>query len=276
MSSYYPEEIGIHLKKESITEQQLQQLIQNFPSNVILRVFGFAGTGKGSLSAQLSNTLFIPNVESSLIWRGITWVYEDLGLELNIENSDIVLSKIEVVSGDKKDIRIRYKNELLERSVLKSALVDSKVSKYAADSYLRDKFYILLADFLKNLNASCVLDGRGAYPPYIIEAEKSGIKVIRLLLDASEEEMSHRYYAAYVAKQKSKNPDYVETEEEKQKMMLDFKQGISARNQQDWETWHKLNLGIITPETAVIDTTGLSIDEVTMTALSFVNRELGM
>jgi cytidylate kinase len=274
MSKYYPQGIGNKIEKANISSEDLQFLIHHFPKNVILRVFGFAGTGKGTLSTTLANTLNIPNIESSLIWRAITYIYEDLKLDLYRENSDLVLGRLEVVHGDKNVLLVRYNGKVIERSALKSSMVDSKVAFYSADSYLRERFYDLMIEFLKSTDGSCVLDGRGAYPRYIQAAEQAGFQVVRLLLDASEKEMAQRYYAAYLAKKQKSDPGHIESEEEKEQMLQDFTQGIIARNQQDWDTWNKLNLGTITPDTAIFETTGMSIDEVTQTVLSYIKQTL--
>jgi cytidylate kinase len=274
MSKYYPQGIGNKIKKANISSEDLQNLIQNFPKNIILRVYGFAGTGKGTLSSKLASTLNIPNIESSLIWRAITYVYEKLKLDLNRENSDLVLSKLEVVHGEKNVLLVSNNGEVIERSELKSSMVDSKVAYYSADSYLRERFYDLMIEFLRTTDGSCVLDGRGAYPRYIKGAEEAGYKVIRLLLDASDEEMAQRYYAAYLAKKQKSDPGHIESEEEKEQMIQDFTQGIIARNQQDWDTWNKLNLGTITPDTAIFETTGMTIEEVTQTVLSYIKETL--
>ncbi|MEM1312529.1 MAG: (d)CMP kinase [Patescibacteria group bacterium] len=271
MSKYYPPDVGVKINKSSITDSEIQDLVNRLPNNVIFRVFGFAGTGKGTLSSNLATALSIPNVESSLIWRAITLIYEDLGLGLEDKNSDLVLAKLQVVHGAEKQLLVKYDSNIINRVSLKSPLVDSKVATYSANSYLREKFYDLMIDFLSSINCSCVLDGRGAYPRYITGIEERGYKIIRLLLDASESEMAQRYYASYINKKLITDPDYVESASEKQLLLENFNKGIIARNDKDWETWNRLDLGTITEDTAIVDTTGMSIDEVFQSVLSYIN-----
>jgi cytidylate kinase len=276
MSEYYPQGIGKKIQKQLISSEDLQKLVNNFPSKTILRVFGFAGTGKGTLSSSLAQIFNIPNVESSLIWRGLTYIYEDLKLDMNQENSELVLSKLSVTHGQKNQIQVFYNGSVIDRSVLKSPLVDKSVAFSSGDKFLREKFYDIMIDYLNQIDSSCVLDGRGANPRYIQGAEKSGYKVIRLLLDASEEEMAHRYYSAYLAKKQKNDPNYIETDAQRQQMMEDFTQGIIARNKYDWNTWNNLNLGTITPDTAIFDTTGMTIEEVTQTVLCYIKNTLDL
>lgn len=272
--SIYPDSLGIHLSKNSLTFDQIENIKSSLPKNVIVRIFGFAGAGKGTLSQILSSYLSIPNVESSLIWRAATHIFEELTLPITPKNGKLVFSKIQTTTGEGNTLNIVYDGILLEKSVLKRSFIDEKVSIYSSVDFLREEFYDKLVSFLKSISSSCILDGRGAYPRYIKDMEANGYNIIRIFLDARDDVKAERYYLAKIGKLKLKNSNFVESESEKIKIINEFKLAIVERNKNDWETWLRLNMGTLTEDTGVLDTSDLNEQETAQTALAFIKSRI--
>ena len=272
--SFDPSKFAPKLIKKSISEDKTKLLRDSLNNTTVIRVFGFAGTGKGTLSTELSKNLQLPNVESSLIWRGITWVYQDLGLNLSKENSDFVLSQMKVVPGKNKEILIEYKGQVVPRSDLKSQLVDSNVAKYAAEPYLRDCYGRLLFEFVKSIKSSCILDGRGASPNYIQNLESGGFTIVRIFLDSSDEVKWTRYHGDYLRKQKLKDVNFSLDSEGEAKLYQEFYNGVVLRNKRDLQTWEELNMGVITDDSVVLDTSDMGVEVMTETALDYLYNRI--
>ncbi len=266
---------GIHLAKQTFSQGQITSLKANLANKkIIIRICGFAGTGKGTLGENIASVLSWPYVESSMILRAITIVFEDVGLPVNPENTKLVFDKLEVFPSPSKEISLKYNSEVLTKTVLKSEFVDSNVAKYAGAKEVRENYYKVLEIYLKQLDSSCVLDGRGVETPYLQAAQDWGYQIIRLFMDSSDEVKAERYYKAYLQKRLQENSSYQETEVEKTKMLGDFKEGIVRRNEKDLDTWLNLRIGVMTPNTGLLDTTYMAIPEVLQTALNFIQNSI--
>jgi len=273
--SLYPENIGTTLEKNSFDYSLVEHIKNRLnEKKTIIRIYGFAGTGKGTLSKELAKYLDIPNIDSGLFWRAITSIYEDLKLDISPDNSSVVFNLLEVYPDEKGSLTLKYKDHVFSRSDLKNPFIDSKVALYASSDYNREKYYDKLIAYLSLLNQSCILDGRGAYPRYISESEKNGFQIIRILVDCEDEIKAKRYYSAYINKEKQKNPDFVQNQEEKVQMIEDLQKGILDRNQKDAQTWISLDMGMITADSAILDTSYLTESESTDLALNFIKERV--
>jgi len=264
------ENVGIKVPIKTFTENQIQLLKSKLPTKTIIRIFGFAGTGKGTLSQRIATLLDIPNLESSLILRAITMVFEDLGLSITPKSVETIAELLEFLPGEKNEITSYLQGKLIPRSQLKSPSVDAKVGFYSASPIIREKYYEILSKFLMILTKPSVLDGRGAYPPYITTAEKAGFQIIRIFLDCRDDVNAHRYYLSHINKLQATNTNYIETEAEKKQILSDFKKGILERNLLDLRTWEDQRMGVITSDSGLLDTSDLTPDQVTESALAFV------
>jgi cytidylate kinase len=268
--SVYPQGIGLYLAKNSFLAENLNVLKSKLDKNLIFRVFGLAGVGKGTLSEMLSETLEIPHIESGLIIRCATFIYQDLKLELTDENTDLVFAKMEILAD--KELSFFYNNQKIAKSELKKPIIDENVTYYSSNLYLRKKFDDALDNLIQNtIQTACVADGRGSAEPYLLNAEDTGKTVIRLLLDTDINIKAERYYQHFVRQEKLKNPDYKENPEEKNRILTEFQTTILARDQKDIDNIISKNLGLISKDTAVVNTSFMTPQEVLETVLNYID-----
>jgi cytidylate kinase len=268
--SVYPQGIGLYLAKNSFSAENLNVLKSKLDKNLIFRVFGLAGVGKGTLSEMLSETLEIPHIESGLIIRCATFIYQDLKLELTDENTDLVFAKMEILAD--KELSFFYNNQKIAKSELKKPIIDENVTYYSSNLYLRKKFDDALDNLIQNtIQTACVADGRGSAEPYLLNAEDTGKTVIRLLLDTDINIKAERYYQHFVRQEKLKNPDYKENPEEKNRILTEFQTTILARDQKDIDNIISKNLGLISKDTAVVNTSFMTPQEVLETVLNYID-----
>jgi len=274
MPSVYQEGVGINLSYQKFSHTQVKSLKQNLPKNVLIRVYGLAGVGKGTLSKMLAETLEIPNLESSLILRCVTHIYLDKDFDLTETNTDLVFKnfKIEIKN---QQLNFTYKSKILPKEILKAPIIDKNITKYSSNLYVRKKFDQSLSNLVqKSLKSAAVADGRGSHEPYLIEAEKNNFLVIRVLLDAKTEIKAERYYENFVKIEKAKNPDFQETESKKQAVLKEFEKNILDRDQKDVQNILDKKIGLISEDTGVIDTSFLTPNQVLETVLNFVQKKI--
>lgn len=265
--SIYPSNIAQKLDYNQFNLDSIPDLAKRFPKNLIIRIYGFAGVGKGTISKMLSDSLNIANVESSFILRCVTLIYLDLKLDITNDNTDLVFSKMKVWT-DSKSLNFEYNNSPVTAKELKTPEIDKQVPILAQNQYIRDKFDDYLDNLVQSMDKAFIADGRGSHEPYLVKAEKRGQPIIRILLDASDEVKAERYLAAFMAK----NPD---ADKEKQLEILEeFKNTIIVRNNRDAQNIIEKNLGLISADSGLIDTSDFTATEVLEIALNFIDSKL--
>lgn len=265
--SIYPANIAQKLDYQSFDLSKISELKNRLPKNLIVRIYGLAGVGKGTVSKMIGEDLGIANVETSFILRCATYIYLDLKLETTDINTDLVFSRMSV-SIDDKALNFVYNNRVITSKELKTPQIDKKVPVLAQNQYLRDKFDDTLDNLVQNLTLPFIADGRGSHEPYLVKAEKRGQPIIRILLDATDEVKAERYLAAFLVK----NPDA--TTEDKLRILEEFKNTIIIRNQQDAKNILEKNLGLISNDSGLLDTSNFSADQVLETSLDFISKKL--
>jgi cytidylate kinase len=275
MTPSYNYKEGIVLSKFIVPISEVDRIKKNLPDKFILHVYGLAGVGKGTLTKSLSELLDLPLFETSLIYRATTFVYHDLMCPLTKENTDKVFSLMDAFMKD-GELFISYKSKPIDRSSLKNSYIDTHVAEYSADEYIRektDKFvsYVLL----KVLEGKCITDARGAYPPYLEEAEEEGFLVAKINLYADFDEKVKRMHNDYIKHAKKVNPHFDEDSEESSKFYEESRKTLADRDGKDIETHERLKIGLISSDSGVIDTTEMTVDEVIGTALHFVGNKIG-
>jgi cytidylate kinase len=275
---YYPKNIGKKISKKSFNldknSDQLRYLKQVLSKKTIIRVYGLAGVGKGTLSKNLSDILEIPNLESSMILRAATFGYLKLNLELNQKNTKTVFDKIDIKVVN-NNLVFSFENQFLEKKDLKSPIIDKNVTNFSSNKFVRERFDQTLDKIVQEtFKSSCVADGRGALEPYLVKAENLGIKVIRILLDSDDETKAERYYQSFIATKKNKNPNFFEDLSHKQEFLEEFEKTVIARNKKDIENILDKKIGLISEDSALIDTSDLSPKEVLETTLDFIQKSL--
>lgn len=265
--SFYPSNITPKLEYSSFDLNNVSSLKTRLPKKSIIRIYGLAGVGKGTVSKMLADTLGIANVETSFILRCVTYIYLDLKLELNDTNTDLVFSKMKVWIDD-KSLKFEYKDTLLDTKDLKTPQIDKQVPIFAQNQHIRNKFDSYLDTLVQNIELPFIADGRGSHEPYLVKAESRGQKIIRILLDASDEIKAERYLAAFIVK----NP--AATREQQLLILEEFKNTILVRNTQDVENIIKKNLGLISSDSGFIDTSNFTPAQVLETCLAFIEKKL--
>jgi cytidylate kinase len=262
--SPYPNNIGKILNPEP------RQF--DLDKKTIIRIFGLAGAGKGTLAKQLVDYYNIDNLETSYILRSATYIYLQLGLEFNDENTIRVFQQIEVTFKDKKLnfkwIKNEYNKIYLDDSELRSNQVQEKVAIFSGNPLFRSEYYEKINYVLNNLiDCAVILDGRGSNTPYLDQAEADGFKIIRIFLWATESSSYQRYQSAYKLRNKFLNS------EDEVKCRAEFKTNIANRNIQDFENALSNDLGLLTPETGIIDTSDLTPIQVLQIAVDFIQSQ---
>ncbi len=271
--SVYPENIGIRLQKASFNNEQIVDLKNTLPAKLIISVDGLAGVGKGTLGKNLSKVLEIPHLHTGLLYRTFTYIYEDQGFELNSENTAKVAELVDAKIAN-NSLEMSYKGEVLHYTDLNNKFIDTALNKYTSNLLLRQKVDECMVDIVLELKSPFVLDVRGESNPYQTIPEKNGFKVVRLILETDLEEKVQRRYLDHIKIAQEKDPNFHDTEENRQKVLKQCREAIVIRDNQDLESIKKTNIGLITPESAIINTTNLSIHEVLETALHFIKTEI--
>lgn len=249
------------VSKIPVLQQKLQQQL------IAIRIYGFTGTGKGSLSKVLNQELGIPYFESSSILRGATYICLEEGIEPKPENIAEIYSKFTVEPTPNQSLQIYYRGDIIPVGELKSAKVDALVPTLAK---YRSIFYEMYYKAITSPKSSIILDGRGYNTPYISALAGQGYKLVYIFLDCSTQVRANRYLEA-------RNPNWQDLKlEEKTELLNAFQIGVVERDEKDMEIWETQNIGIIHPETGYIDTSEMTFQEVKETALDFVYRSLGL
>ncbi len=263
--SPYPNNIGKILNPKT---DQFQ-----LDKKIIIRIFGLAGAGKGTLAKQLVNYYNIDNLETSNILRSATWIYLQLGLEFNDENSKYVFENIKVEFYHSKlhfTAITKHKIEFkLTDKELRSNEVQAKVAIFSGDPEFRKQYYDAIYYILNRLDNAVILDGRGSNTPYLDQAEANGFKVIRIFLWANNKSNYERYKKAY----KERNGVKFWDDYDELKCKLEFQTNIPDRNIQDYNNAVSNDLGLLTEDTGIIDTSSLSPIQVLQVAVDFIQSQ---
>jgi cytidylate kinase len=260
--SPYPNEIAEVLEYKPFDSAKIEPL----PTKTIIRISGLAGAGKGTISKLLCDQLDLTNLETSYILRSATWIYENLGLEFNDENTAKVFEQIEI-SLPHKSLEFRWKGVLLTDKELRSNLVQENVARNSGNAYFRSQYYTKISYILNNLiNSPVILDGRGFSTPYINQAREDGFNILCFFFWVDDEVNYNRYRSAYI----DRNNITEVTKELEIQIESEFKKNIKDRNYQDYLNAEENNLGAIIPGSYVIDTSELNPNQVLEVVLNKV------
>lgn len=263
--SVYPD---IGFKIDKITDSRdFSYLKNNFPKKTIIRIYGFAGVGKSTLSKKIAEFLELPYLVTGYIIRAITRLYLDSNLEITENHTDILLKKLEVKLTSNGLIFFINKQEYLPQ-LLKNSEIDTNITKYAKDPYIRYKFDNILREMIFSSNiTSLITEGRGSHEPYIVELEKKGYNIIRILVDCDLEVKAKRQLYDY----RLKNPNEIFNEKEK----LDIiKKEIKDRDNKDKQNILEKKLGLISDDSGVLDTANMSEIEMVNSCLYYIENKI--
>ncbi len=238
----------------------------------IIRISGLAGSGKGTISTKISELLHIGHLETSGILRAATWIYTELGLDFNDENTRIVFEKIKL-KHENLQLQIFWEDQLLTNLELRSNQVQTKVAIFSGDQFFRACYYDKVSYIIENfIDSTIILDGRGFNTPYIKLAENLGFEVIKLFFWVSQKENYKRYAKAYLERNNlepnsleislNNNPVLINT------IQTEFQKNMVDRNYQDYENDIKNNLESITSDSWIVNTSDLTPDQIVQMIMS--------
>jgi len=265
----YPSGVGRPVAKALFPTKNIPTLKKKLPKNLIIRVYGLAGVGKGSLSFGLAKLLDIPHLEISYILRAITYIFERYNMPMTHENIRLAFIKLGVFIDANHVLQLQYAGALLDRSDLKNSAIDIHIAKYSADNVVRHYYNHYVSQFLQQYTSSpIVLDSRGAMPPYLENAIKNGKDIVQFLVLSSETVTFERYYTAKVVEMHHLNPHFHPTQATRQLIHDQFEQDVLMRNESDIVMIISHKIGLIAPDSYLIDSSQMSIDEMIGGALT--------
>jgi len=242
--------------------------------NFLISCDGLTGVGKGTLCTNLASLLGLEVLDTGLLYRSMTYVYEDLKLELSDKNTDLVAKSFTPKVFEGK-LRIEYKQKFLEMSDLKNLQIDSNLNKYINNLYLRAVVdEIMKTIMLDVVKKPFIADLRGAYPPYIQACEDSGLKVVRILLYTDLNTKIQRRFNDHIKIILKDNPEIENDTDKKAEIFKESKTAIIKRDEHDIDSIKKTNIGLIHKNSGIIDTTILGVNQVIETAIWHIASEL--
>lgn len=267
--SVYPPNIAQKFEYRQFDKQNTTLLKKQLPKNTLICVYGLAGVGKGTVSKLIAQSLDITHFDSGLIHRSITYAYLDTGLECTPQTISKIVSLLDIKLNS-TGLEITYKGNTLTIADLREPRISSNVARFASKDWEQLAFFDLMYDILSHYGKPVVLDGRGGNPPHVKKLEKEGWKIIRILLEVSDEVNFERYYTAYLQKQLSKDISFKETPDLKEKVYTEFHESFLTRNNIDIEWMQRMNIGFIVSDSALIDNSILTMEQALDTALGYI------
>jgi cytidylate kinase len=271
--SVYPTNIAQKFEYKEFDKHKITDLKNKLSNHTVICVYGLAGVGKGTVSKQIAESLNITHFDSGLIHRSITYAYLDTGLECTPQTISQVVNLLSI-KLNASGLEISYKGNNLTVADLREPRISSNVARFASKDWEQLAFFDLMYDILSSYGKPVVLDGRGGNPPHVKKLENQNWKIIRILLEVSDEVNFERYYTAYLQKQLSKNINFKESLDLKEKVYAEFSESFLARNQIDIEWMQRMNIGFIVPDSALIDNSVLTMQQALDTTLNYIDSQI--
>ena len=256
----YPEGVGLIIPQFPINSSKINQIDLK---NTIITIFGLPSTGKGTLSKEIAKRLSLPVFDTGVLYRVATYYF--LSRELDVSSETLEKFK-ELVSLELENnqITVSLEGSKLDNSKIRNPDIDTKIGLYAKQPTIRAVVDSLIASFV--LKTSFVTDGRGANDGYLLEAEKQGFKVIRVLLQAEQSERIRRRFVDYLALERGKEI----TASIVENLWKTCEETVKLRDEEEIIKEKTLNLGMVTDQTGVLDTTHLGVNEAVEAVLGWL------
>jgi cytidylate kinase len=257
----YPENVGIIIPAVSSNNSKVSSIDLN---RTIITIFGLPSTGKGTLSREVAKRLELPVFDTGLLYRVATYYFINSNLEVNPDNLVKFKNSIKI-DLENNQILVLLDGLKLDDSQIRNPEIDTKIGLYAKQPPIRAVVDSLIAGFV--LKSSFVTDGRGANDGYLLEAEKQGFKVVRVLLQAEQTERIRRRFVDYLALERGKEITATIVE----KLWKTCEETVKLRDEEEIIKEKTLNLGMVTDQTGVLDTTQLGVSEAVEAVLGWLN-----
>ena len=247
----YPEGVGIVITPKHHSE---------FPNSsfsahdTIITIFGLPSTGKGTLSKAIAKKLVLPVFDTGILYRTVTYYFITKSIEVTPKALTEMKALIDI-QLENRQIVVYLEDVKLENFQIRTPDIDTKIGLYAKLPAVREVVDSLIAGFV--LKTSFVTDGRGANDGYLLEAEKQCFKVIRVLLQAEQSERVRLRFVDYLALERGNDI----TATLVQNLWKTCEETVKLRDKEEIIKERTLNLGMVTDQTGVLDTTQLTVDE---------------
>lgn len=152
-------------------------------------VDGPSGSGKGTIAAMLGEELFLPVLDTGLLYRYLGWRVEQEGVDLEQEDAVLGVIPQAVSAMDWKAEGIFFKQNGEKKdctSLLRSENAGSRASKVAAMPQVREALLVAQRDIAKQ---GCVMDGRDIGTVVLPDAQG------KFFLTASQRERARRRWS---------------------------------------------------------------------------------
>ena len=256
----YPEGVGITIPAIPVNPSKIRSLDLK---NTIITIFGLPSTGKGTLSREISKRLGLPVFDTGVLYRIATYYFITSVLEVNPDNLD-KFKQLVSIELENNQIVALLDGLKLDDSKIRNPEIDTKIGLYAKQPPIRAVVDSLIASFV--LKTPFVTDGRGANDGYLLEAEKQGFKVIRVLLQAQQSERIRRRFVDYLALERGNDITAAVVE----KLWKTCEETVKLRDEEEIIKEKTLNLGMVTDQTGVLDTTHLGVNEAVEAVLGWI------
>jgi cytidylate kinase len=257
-TDYLPNNVGTYLTPSA------KKVDLGLAGDYVVCIDGLAGSGKSTLGISLSLSLNIPHISSGIFYRVFTYILEKYQLEFTPISIESIARGINF-KVDKMEFTIYYKNSQIPLNDLRNKELDGALNRYSKDIFFRKEISKMLVTMVQSIKTSFILDLRGSSPDYVKVLEQEGRQVIRLLLVTDLETKVYRRALEY-----GKTLGRELKEEEVGKIRKD----IICRDSQDVESIIKTGIGLIHPNTGIIDSSNLSAQQVSEIALCFIAKSI--
>jgi cytidylate kinase len=233
-------------------------------SNTILTIYGLPSTGKGTLSKIIAKRLNLPVFDTGVLYRVFTFFVTSQNLEVSEES---ILKFKESINLDLKNGKITTEifGKEIENHQIRNPEIDKKMGDFTKLPIVRAAVDELIAGFV--LKSPFVTDGRGAFDGYLVQAERQGIRVIRVLLQAQQNERVRRRFIDYLALERGNEL----TSKDVENLWKKCEEVVKYRDEEEVLKDKTLGLGMISEDSGILDTTNLSIEEAAEAVLGWVN-----
>ncbi|WP_417891465.1 (d)CMP kinase [Bacillus alkalicola] len=222
--------------------------------NMNIAIDGPAGAGKSTVAKLVADRLSYVYIDTGAMYRALT--YMALQNEVSVDDGEALkklLSDLKIELVNKNGKQLIYVNEKDVSEEIRHSEVTNKVSYVAKHSDIRKEMVYKQQQLASG--GGTVMDGRDIGTAVLPDAE------LKLFLNASVDERARRRHEEMISKGFDSNIDVLK-EEIRKRDQMDSEREVAPLKKAD--------------DAIEIDSTSMSINEVVVLILSFVEERKGM